>query len=131
MQLCLLSSHSICRSFGNTFECNLFIYLLPQDGNNELAQSILDERTKKAEDWHRNAATRSRYTKPAAPITCATFAQDVIEGRASISQGHEHKHQPMIFGPASLVAKNPTSERERMAAQVFQPSFRYVNKLQN
>lgn len=109
----------------------LISYLLPQDGNTELAQSILDERTKRAEDWHRDAATRSRYTKPANPITCATFAQDVIEGRANVSQGHEHKHQPMIFGPASLVAKNPTSERERMAAQVFQPSFRYVNKLQH
>ncbi|KAH6822177.1 2A phosphatase associated protein of 46 kD [Perilla frutescens var. hirtella] len=95
-----------------------------QEGNDELSQSILDERSKKAEDWHRDAATRSRFTKPANPITCATFAQDVIEGRAAVSQAHEHKHQPMIFGPASLVGKNPTSERERMAAQVFQPSFR-------
>ncbi|KAK6135227.1 hypothetical protein DH2020_031035 [Rehmannia glutinosa] len=95
-----------------------------QEGDNELSQSILDERTKKAEAFHRDAATRARYTKPAAPITCATFAQDVIEGRANVSQVHEHKHQPMIFGPASLVGKNPTSEREKMAAQVFQPHYR-------
>ena len=102
-------------------------YSLPQEGNNELAQSILDERAEKAEAWHRDAATRSRFTKPAIPITCATFAQDVIEGRATVSQAHEHKHQPMLFGPSSLVSKNPTSERERIAAKVFQPHYRYLS----
>lgn len=107
-------------------------HIRPQEGNNELSQSILDERAEKAEAWHRDAATRSRYTKPANPITCATFAQDVIEGRAAVSQAHEHKHhQPMIFGPASLVGKNPTSERERIAARVFQPHYRYVSKSKN
>ncbi|GFQ06482.1 pp2a regulatory subunit tap46 [Phtheirospermum japonicum] len=95
-----------------------------QGEDDELSHSALDERTKKAEAWHRNGAARARYTKPAAPITCATFAQDVLEGRANVSQFHEHKHQPMIFGPASLVAKNPTSEREKLAAQVFQPHHR-------
>ncbi|KAL0299688.1 UNVERIFIED_CONTAM: PP2A regulatory subunit TAP46 [Sesamum radiatum] len=90
----------------------------------ELSQSILDERAEKAEAWHRDASARVRYTKAAVPITCATFAQDVLEGRAKVSQFHEHKHQPMIFGPASLVGKNPTSEREKMAAQVFQPHYR-------
>ncbi|CAK9151601.1 unnamed protein product [Ilex paraguariensis] len=95
-----------------------------QEGTKEVSGGILDERTKKAEAWHRNAAARVRYTKPAPPITCATFAQDVLEGRANVSQAHEHKHQPMIFGPASLVGGNPTSERERMAAQVFQPHHR-------
>ncbi|KAL8049439.1 hypothetical protein ABFX02_06G020700 [Erythranthe guttata] len=95
-----------------------------QEGDNELSQSILDERAKKAEAWHRDAATRARYTKPTVPITCATFAQDVLEGRADVSQFHDHKHQPMLFGPASLVGKNPTSERERIAAQVFQPYHR-------
>ncbi|KAL8537985.1 hypothetical protein ACS0TY_000074 [Phlomoides rotata] len=97
---------------------------LSQEGDGEFSKSILDERTKKAEDWHRDAATRSRFIKPATPITCATFAQDVLEGRADVSQFHEHKHQPMIFGPASLVGRNPTSEREKMAAQVFQPHHR-------
>ncbi|KAL3846173.1 hypothetical protein ACJIZ3_003576 [Penstemon smallii] len=97
---------------------------LSQEGDDEFSQSILDERTKKAEAWHRSAASRARYTKPAAPITCATFAQDVIEGRADVSRFHEHKHQPMIFGPTSLVSQNPTSERERIAAQVFQPHYR-------
>ncbi|PIN27122.1 Protein phosphatase 2A-associated protein [Handroanthus impetiginosus] len=95
-----------------------------QEGNNEISKSTLDERTQKAEAWHRDAAMKAYYTKPATPITCATFAQDVIEGRANVSQLHEHKHKPMIFGPASLVGRNPTSERERMAAQVFQPHYR-------
>lgn len=84
--------------------------------------SLFDERIMKAEAWHRDAAARARYTKPAQPITCATFAQDVIEGRKKVSEVHEHK--PMIFGPSSLVSRNPTSERERIAAQVFQPHYR-------
>ncbi|GFY81831.1 2A phosphatase associated protein of 46 kD [Actinidia rufa] len=95
-----------------------------QEGGKEISQVLLDDRTKRAEAWHRDAATRAQYTRPAQPITCATFAQDVIEGRAKASQVHEHKHQPLIFGPASLVGGNPSSERERMAAQVFQPSYR-------
>ncbi|THU70466.1 hypothetical protein C4D60_Mb08t25310 [Musa balbisiana] len=90
----------------------------------DFAREILDERTKRAETWHRNAASKAAVSKPAEPITCATFAQDVIEGRAQLSQAHEHKHQPMIFGPASLVGGRLTSERERMAAQVFQPGYR-------
>ncbi|MBA0813999.1 hypothetical protein Gohar_019850 [Gossypium harknessii] len=95
-----------------------------KDGEKEFSQAILDDRTKKAEAWHRDAAARARYTQPAAPITCATFAQDVIEGRANVSQAHDHKHQPMIFGPQSLIGGSLTSERERMAAQVFQPAYR-------
>lgn len=95
-----------------------------ENGGKEIGQSILDERARKAEAWHRDAAVRAQYTKPAQPITCATFAQDVLEGRADVSQAHEHKHQPLIFGPASLVGGNLTTERERMVAQVFQPSHR-------
>nr|XP_043634323.1 PP2A regulatory subunit TAP46 [Erigeron canadensis] len=95
-----------------------------QEGNTEISQAILEERAKTVEDWHRNAAARARYMKPAAPITCATFAQDVLEGRAKVSQSHDHKHQPLMFGPARLVGGNITSERERIAAQVFQPSHR-------
>ncbi|XP_043715966.1 PP2A regulatory subunit TAP46-like isoform X1 [Telopea speciosissima] len=95
-----------------------------QEGDKEIDCDILDERTKRAEAWHRDAAVRAQFTRPAQPITCATFAQDVIEGRAMVSQAHEHKHQPLLFGPASLVGGRLTSERERMAAQVFQPGHR-------
>ncbi|GLT48247.1 hypothetical protein SLA2020_218820 [Shorea laevis] len=95
-----------------------------KEGDKELSQDALDDRTKKAEAWHRDAAARAQFTKPAQPITCATFAQDVLEGRAKVSQAHDHKHQPLIFGPQSLVGGSLTSERERMAAQVFQPGHR-------
>ncbi|KGN52420.1 PP2A regulatory subunit TAP46 [Cucumis sativus] len=95
-----------------------------KDGNKNFSREILDDRMKRAEAWHRDGVVRARYTKPSPPITCATFAQDVLEGRANVSQAHEHKHQPMIFGPASLVNGPLTSERERLAAQVFQPGFR-------
>ncbi|XP_042420632.1 PP2A regulatory subunit TAP46-like [Zingiber officinale] len=47
-----------------------------------------------------------------------------LEGRAQVSQAHEHKHPPMIFGPASPVGGRLTSERERMQVQVFQPGHR-------
>ncbi|CAM8940463.1 unnamed protein product [Rhodiola kirilowii] len=93
-------------------------------GEEEFSQAILDERAEKAEAWHRNAAVRAQYTKPAQPITCATFAQDVLEGRAQVSQAHDHTHQPLIFGPASVIGGRITTERERMAAQIFQPSHR-------
>jgi immunoglobulin-binding protein 1 len=95
-----------------------------KEGDKAFYEDVLDERTKTVEAWHRDAAIRARYTKPAQPITCATFAQDVLEGRAQVSQAHDHKHQPLIFGPASLVGGGQTSERERMAAQVFQPTHR-------
>ncbi|KAK1276157.1 PP2A regulatory subunit TAP46 [Acorus gramineus] len=95
-----------------------------KDGDKEFAREILDKRINTAETWHRNSAFQSQFSKPAQPITCATFAQDVIEGRAGVSQAHEHKHQPLIFGPASLVGGRISSERERMAAQVFQPGHR-------
>ncbi|CAD6270787.1 unnamed protein product [Miscanthus lutarioriparius] len=94
-----------------------------KDGN-AFAREMLDERTKKAEAWHHNAANRVPYSKPADPITCATLAQDILEGRVSVSQAHEHKHQPLILGSASLVGGGLTSERERMAALVFQPGYR-------
>ncbi|XVE58356.1 hypothetical protein DITRI_Ditri04bG0163400 [Diplodiscus trichospermus] len=95
-----------------------------KEGDEEFSQAVLDDRTQKAQAWHRDAAARARYSKPAPPITCATFAQDVIEGRAKVSQAHDHKHQPMIFGPQSVICGSLTNERERMAAQVFQPSYR-------
>ncbi|CAH1423852.1 unnamed protein product [Lactuca virosa] len=89
-----------------------------QEGAIEISEAILEERAKTVEDWHRNAAARARYMKPAAPITCATFAQDVLEGRAKVSQPHDHKHQqPLLFGPTSLVRPGGgTSHMERIAA---------------
>lgn len=95
-----------------------------QGGDDKFAREILDERTNIAEMRHRTAASQAPFLKPSQPISCATFAQDVIEGRAKASQVHEHKHQPLIFGPASLIGGRLTSERERMAAQVFQPGYR-------
>ncbi|KAE8723182.1 PP2A regulatory subunit TAP46 [Hibiscus syriacus] len=58
-------------------------------------RAVLYDCTKNAEAWHRDAASRAGYTKPALPISCATFAQDVIDGRAKVSEAHYHKHQPM------------------------------------
>ncbi|XP_020527910.1 PP2A regulatory subunit TAP46 [Amborella trichopoda] len=78
--------------------------------------------------WHRKAANQARFSKPALPITCATFALDVLEGGAKASEAHEHRHQPLTFGPASLISGNLTTEKERMAAQVFQPGYRLVLK---
>ncbi|KAI3987973.1 hypothetical protein MKX01_021087 [Papaver californicum] len=95
-----------------------------QNGDGEITREILDERIEMAESWHRNAATRVKSTRPAQPITCATFAQDVVEGRAKVSEAHDHKHQPLIFGPQSRMGGRFTSERERLAAQVFQPGHR-------
>ncbi|KAF3787542.1 regulatory subunit [Nymphaea thermarum] len=97
---------------------------LCKEGNTEFTHSFLDDRVKKAETWHKQAALRSQFSKPAQPIMCATFAQDVLEGRAKASQVHEHKHQPFIFGPASVIGGNLSTERERLTAQVFQPSHR-------
>ncbi|XP_072961866.1 PP2A regulatory subunit TAP46 [Typha angustifolia] len=119
-------SLAICKAFDllDMLKKEEEMLLSVKDEDNEFAREMLDERTKKAEAWHRNSASRAPFFKPVEPITCATFAQDVIEGRANVSQAHDHKHQPLIFGPASLVGGRLTSERERMAAQVFQPGHR-------
>ncbi|XP_073006868.1 PP2A regulatory subunit TAP46 [Typha latifolia] len=119
-------SLAICKAFDllDMLKKEEEMLLSVKDEDKEFAREMLDERTKKAEAWHRNSASRAPFFKPVEPITCATFAQDVIEGRANVSQAHDHKHQPLIFGPASLVGGRLTSERERMAAQVFQPGHR-------
>jgi hypothetical protein len=86
---------------------------------------MLDSRISRAESWHKDTAIRAKITRPPQPITCPTFAQDVLEGRASVNQKHEHIHQP-VFGPLSLVGQPVTTERQRIAGQVFQPSHRLV-----
>ncbi|KAF9615802.1 hypothetical protein IFM89_026473 [Coptis chinensis] len=88
------------------------------------AFDLLDMLNKEEEMLSAVKKKQLQYIKPAQPITCATFAQDVVEGRAKVSEAHEHKHQPYLFGPASLVGGRLTSDRERMAAQVFQPGHR-------
>ncbi|KAM7267195.1 hypothetical protein ACFE04_009361 [Oxalis oulophora] len=95
-----------------------------KEGQKEFFKAVLDDRRKKSETWHRDAAARAPYAKPTQPITCATLGQDILEGRAQLSDAHEHKHQPLIFGPQSLIGGSVTSERERIAAQVFQPGHR-------
>eukprot|EP00249_Psilotum_nudum_P035979 c6074_g1_i1 orf=716-1903(-) len=95
-----------------------------QDDHELLTKEMLEQRASRAEAWHREASTRAKTSKPPQPITCATFAQDVIEGRASISDGHHHTHGPFVFGPASLVSGPILTERQKMAAEVFQPSHR-------
>ena len=102
----------------NEHGCSNYFDSCFRKGAKLFPQTILDEHAKKAENWHRDAAVKARYTQPAQPITCAAFAQDVVEGRAKVSQAHDHKHVPMTFGPASLVGGSLTSERERMRAQV-------------
>ncbi|XP_041009805.1 PP2A regulatory subunit TAP46 [Juglans microcarpa x Juglans regia] len=96
---------------------------LSKEGDKGFSQ-VLDYHSKRAEAWHRNAAARAWYTKPAEPITYATFAQEVLEGRVKASKAHDHKYQPLAFGPLSLVGGSITSERKRMEIQVFQPSYR-------
>eukprot|EP01018_Ginkgo_biloba_P003550 Gb_36590 [translate_table: standard] len=95
-----------------------------QNGQEAVTQAMLDERFKTVEEWHKGAASRSQSLKPLEPIFCATLAQDVLEGRAKPSQVRDHKHQPFLFGPTSVISGNIATEREEIAAQVFQPSHR-------
>ena len=86
----------------------------------------MDERHSRADDWHRQGAIKARTSRPAIPINCATYAQDVIEGRVAIQPNHQHTHgNPMLFGPASVISGSLSTDRERQIAQVFQPSHRY------
>ncbi|KAJ7514942.1 hypothetical protein O6H91_23G066200 [Diphasiastrum complanatum] len=93
-------------------------------GKEALTRELLDERHAKAEAWHRDASSKAKSFKPVKAIACASFAQDVIEGRANLSEGHQHAHQSVLFGPATLSRGSITTERERISAQVFQPSYR-------
>lgn len=95
-------------------------------GRESFSKEVLDERHQRADDWHRQGAVKAQTSRPAVPINCATYAQDVIEGRVAIQPSHQHTHgSPMLFGPASVVSGSLSSDRERQIAQVFQPSHRY------
>jgi len=93
------------------------------EGRESFSKEILDERHSRAEDWHRQGVSKAQSSRPAQPINCATYAQDVIEGRVPIQPTHTHTHgAPMLFGPASMVSGSLSTDRERQIAQVFQPS---------
>lgn len=97
-------------------------------GRESFSKEILDERHSRAEDWHRQGVSKAQSSRPAQPINCATYAQDVIEGRVPIQPTHTHTHgAPMLFGPASMVSGSLSTDRERQIAQVFQPSHRYAS----
>lgn len=94
-----------------------------EEGRESFSKEMLDERHQRADDWHRQGAVKARTARPVQPINCATYAQDVIEGRVAIQPTHQHTHgSPMLFGPASVVSGSLSTDRERQIAQVFQPS---------
>lgn len=109
----------------STFFDKAFVVL---QGRESFSKEMLDERHSRADDWHRQGAIKARTSKSAIPINCATYAQDVIEGRVAMQPSHQHTHgTPMLFGPASVVSGSLSTNRERQIAQVFQPSHRYCS----
>ena len=97
-----------------------------QNGKPAFSRSSLDDRISAAEARHRNArrAAESAMATSSQPITCSTHAQDVIEGRVKVGDPHSHRPLATGFGPVSLMGRGkiPGTFRERVAAQVFQPS---------
>ncbi|CAM6083092.1 unnamed protein product [Calypogeia fissa] len=93
-------------------------------GNDAFTRTILDERQARAEGWHKEAAAKARATLVSQPLAAAMFGKNAIEGRTSLGNGHQHAHTPLLFGPASVVDGSLSTERERMVAEVFQPSHR-------
>lgn len=131
---CIISllHSSVCRKTAITISirCSTFdeAFVVIQ-GRESFSKEMLDERHQRADDWHRQGAVKARTARPVQPINCATYAQDVIEGRVAIQPTHQHTHgSPMLFGPASVVSGSLSTDRERQIAQVFQPSHRYYTK---
>ncbi|KAM7262391.1 hypothetical protein ACFE04_021468 [Oxalis oulophora] len=54
------------------------------------------------------------YASRTQQIACATLAQDILEGRAQISDAHKHNHQPLIFLAQSLIGGSVTNYREQI-----------------
>lgn len=95
-----------------------------------LAKSMLNERQARAESWHKEAAATIRTVIWNPALAAAAYGQDVIEGRAPVIRDLYHdpmpqQHRPRLFGPASVLQGGMSTERERMVAEVFQPSHRY------
>lgn len=123
ISLALCKALDLVEMLKREYEMLAAIQAINEEGKEVLTREILDERQSRAESWHKEGASKARTLGPAQPITCATYAQDVIEGRAAIDQGHKHSHgAPFLFGPASVVSGSLSTERERLVAQVFQPS---------
>eukprot|EP00897_Mesotaenium_endlicherianum_P002760 jgi/Mesen1/2511/ME000016S01859 len=92
------------------------------DGRQSLSRESLDLRTQQAMSRHMSASRQAYSSRPSAPIHCSTFAQNVIEGRQNPSHKHTHGPGHVVFGPSSMVGGALTTDRERIVAQVFQPS---------
>eukprot|EP00271_Cylindrocystis_brebissonii_P011878 TRINITY_DN29883_c0_g1_i1.p1 TRINITY_DN29883_c0_g1~~TRINITY_DN29883_c0_g1_i1.p1 ORF type:complete len:452 (-),score=124.71 TRINITY_DN29883_c0_g1_i1:249-1604(-) len=91
-----------------------------------LSREALDTRISVAEDFHQRSRQQAQsgfVPKSSEPIMCATFAQDIIEGRANRSLPHVHHGPNLGFGPVSLMGgARPQTHRQRVMSRVFQPS---------
>jgi len=119
---CELDTHMYqYRNFASVNQALIVLYC-----RESFSKEMLDERHQRADDWHRQGVVKAHTSRPPVPINCATYAQDVIEGRVAIQPNHQHTYgSPMLFGPTSVVSGSLSSDCERQIAQVFQPSHKY------
>ena len=68
--------------------------------------------------WHTDTAKR-QYSRPAQPITFATFAQDVLQGSAQVSRFTNRRTILLVY---HRWWSSFHTERERMIAQISIPS---------
>ncbi|KAL2650186.1 hypothetical protein R1flu_018314 [Riccia fluitans] len=103
--------------------------LQSKKGHDVITRSMLDERHARAELWHKQAAASSNTIIRNPALAAAAYGQDVIEGRAPVIRDIYHdprpqQSKPLLFGPASVLQGSMSTDRERMVAEVFQPSHR-------
>ncbi|KAL3701912.1 hypothetical protein R1sor_019934 [Riccia sorocarpa] len=103
--------------------------LRSKEGNDAVARGVLEERQARAEVWHKQAAAASKTVIRDPTLAAAVYGKDVIEGRAPVIGNIYHdprpqQSKPLLFGPASVLQGGLSTERERMVAEVFQPSHR-------